>query len=102
MKRPMREIMFNVEHDATPKPRIVGNNTVEYYRYGCRIIRLHNTDIATFSRDGRECKLDTGGWRTITTRYRINHYTPAHVRTDRGQWYIGDTPYTDGMVVRAN
>jgi hypothetical protein len=69
-------------------------------------IRLHNTDVVTLHPDG--CyTLDSGGWRTVTTKDRINRYAPVSVASDRGQWYVYPEPgnwdrrhpFADGMRV---
>jgi hypothetical protein len=36
-------------------------------------VRLHNTDVVTFRRDGA-ITLNTGGWFTVTTKERINRF----------------------------
>lgn len=40
-------------------------------------VRLHNTHIITFDRNGGRVHLSTGGWNTVTTRDRLNRYMPA-------------------------
>lgn len=49
-------------------------------------VRLHDTDVVTLHPDG-SYTLDSGGWRTVTTKARINHYAPGSVGSDRGQWF---------------
>lgn len=51
------------------------------------IIRQHNTDIITYFPDGSTL-LNTGGWRTVTTKQRMNEYTPAWfaVWQNKGVW----------------
>lgn len=52
-------------------------------------VRLHNTDVVTFHPDG-SVTLDSGGWRTMTTKSRINGYLPvgARVESDAGEWFL--------------
>ncbi len=59
-------------------------------------IRLHETDILTFWQGGY-ITVDSGGWRTVTTRDRFNKYLPASVRiySDKGIWYW----YVDGIQI---
>jgi len=107
MRESMRDIMHNVPHDPAPKPRLLQNNTVEYYRDGKRIIRLHSTDILEF--DGNKCRIFTGGWQTVTTKDRINSYAPVRISQCRGVWsvhsgsYANDTlqtvPFYDGITI---
>lgn len=84
-------------------------------------VRLHQTDVVTYRADG-SITLDTGGWFTVTTKDRMNRFTPFGVSSRRGEWqvasrnpdydpdtydpdtnpYWGDTvPYRDGMTWRA-
>jgi len=95
--------------------RIVANNTFEYYNsLGERIIRLHMTDILRFSPGGRMVTLDSGGWKTVTTKERINRFLPPgiHLHQSKGIWYVStyvvkggertdfrETQYWDGMTV---
>ena len=77
--------------------RPVANNTrVERREGGAIAIRLHGTDVVTYRPDG-SAVLNTGSWRTVTTKDRINTYAPAGVRvySDRGAWKL----YREGQVV---
>jgi hypothetical protein len=86
--------------------RKVGNNTYAERRDdGSIAIRLHATDIVTVSPTGLLI-LESGGWRTVTTKDRINQYLPAgySLYVNRGIWYLqcpnGDTlNYADGMTI---
>jgi hypothetical protein len=95
--------MAGVENQGTiTKSRKIGNNTFEYSRNdGTRAIRLHNTDILTFSPDGT-CTFNTGGWKTVTTKARMNDIGPVRIWTEKRVWYAsngnGETVvYQDGM-----
>ena len=71
------------------KPKRVANNTVRYTKAdGSEVIRLHMTDVVTKKPNGN-LVLDSGGWKTPTTKARINEYGKVQVWTDRGTWYIG-------------
>lgn len=68
-------------------------------------IRLHNTDVVKYYPDGRII-LNSGGWKTPTTKDRINKYAPVNVWTNKGIWYIGqswnkpaEAIYQDDMVI---
>jgi len=79
-------------------------NTVEYLtRDGKRIIHFHHTDILIFS--GDSVRISSGGWRTITTKERINKFLPDGLRLGSmgGFWAIssrngGSFTFKDGMV----
>lgn len=79
----------------------VGNNT-----YLVRItpetigVRLHNTVVVRIHSDGTYT-LDSGGWRTVTTKARINKYSPVRISQRKHEWYVGDEeiPFHDGIRV---
>ncbi len=57
-------------------------------------VRLHQTNIVTFHPDGTTT-LTSGGWKTPTTKDRINRFVDFAVPSwgvfqDKAVWYIGD------------
>jgi hypothetical protein len=86
----------------------IGANTRIMRRDDCYALRFHATDILTFMPSGA-VRYDTGEWRTVTTKVRMNKYGPACVYSDRGIWHIkprtpgptwtGGAPYVDGCIV---
>jgi len=65
-------------------------------------VRLHNTDIILFSKDGT-IRYNTNGWRTVTTKERLNRFGPVGVYQRNYEWFLSDgTPFEDDMVVKAN
>lgn len=90
-------MMTGVAFDAAPRPKLIANNTVQYYRNGRRVIRLHQTDILEF--DGPVCTITTEGWQTVTTKDRINKYSPIRISSQRGLWYVGETLFYDGIKI---
>lgn len=94
--------------------RKLGNNTVGVIHDNGDVgIILHSTEVVTIHADGTYT-LNTGGWRTYTTRSRMDEYTPFRLsgkcRTrswDSGEWSIGyhdgetrhELPYHDGIRV---
>lgn len=68
--------------------RKIANNTYAERRGEAIAIRLHSTDILTFDKDG-SIVANTGGWKTVTTKARLNEYLPNGYRIsqDRGIWY---------------
>jgi hypothetical protein len=50
-------------------------------------VRLHQTDVVTYRADG-SITLDTGGWFTVTTKDRMNRFSPFGVHSVRGEWYV--------------
>ncbi len=68
-------------------------------------IRYHETDVVTYHRAawGEEnyTILDSGGWRTVTTKGRMNDYGPAYISQRAGLWYVGGSGaiYFDGIMI---
>jgi hypothetical protein len=114
MRESKSAIMGDVSDPASViRSKVVGNNTVEYERAdGTQAIRLHHTDVVTFEPNG-DVVLNSGGWKTVTTKERINRYLRARlhqslsVYSERGRWWIlderrdGDVriPFVDGVVL---
>ncbi len=61
-------------------------------------IVFYNTAIVTICEDGTYV-LNSGGFRTVTTKERIRQYTPAKLYQEKKQWMIGDELFTDGVIV---
>jgi hypothetical protein len=81
--------------------KTLGCNTFELeYEDGRKAIRYHKTDVITTFPNGKTV-LDTGGWRTSTTKMRLNY--KFNVWTDKGVWYIKEPatarvlPFFDGI-----
>lgn len=72
--------------------RKVGNNTYLVRNSGVPgdsiHLKLHSTYIVTWYADGR-IELNSGGWRTVTTKARINEYVEGWgISQEHGQWFI--------------
>ena len=50
-------------------------------------VRLHDTDVVTIYPDGTY-ELNRGGWQTVTTKDRINRYSPARLCQKNYQWFL--------------
>jgi hypothetical protein len=66
-------------------------------------VRLHRTYVVKIHRDGT-FTLDNGGWRTVTTKDRINSYAPVRLYQQKHVWYLGNgeggtMPFERGMKV---
>lgn len=88
----------------------IGNNTfLKRRRCESVALMLHTTDIITWKPDGTTV-IDSGGWKTATTKARLNDYLPDgfRINQDGGVWYWGDwrtpkaerVPFTDGDSVK--
>jgi hypothetical protein len=101
MRETLKERMNGVAYVG--KPKLIANNTVRYMREdGSEVVRLHHTDVVIKRPDGTY-ELNTGGWKTSTTKDRINCYSPARVYSKSGTWYLAaDVPFYDGVVIGPN
>jgi hypothetical protein len=84
----------------------IANNTRIFARGEDFAVRLHDTDVVTIHRDGTYT-LDSGGWLTVTTKERINRYSPAAVYSEKGVWVVYGSGgrrfvFEDGMRVDAD
>ena len=95
---------FANKDDVRDSPKLVAPNTWRFTRDsdGATVYRLHETDIIAVTPDGKTT-LNTNGWKTVTTKERINRLTNYQVWQKKGAWYVGPhdqaTPYFDGIVL---
>lgn len=93
-----------VNHGRHPGKKKMENNTwlvrLDENRIG---VQLHDTIVVEAHSDG-SYTLDSGGWRTTTTKGRINSYAPVNITQKKGDWTLwrskslfGDVPFQDGM-----
>lgn len=89
--------------------RKLANNTYLERRDGDTIaVRLHETDVVTFRPNG-DTVLNSGGWRTLTTKDRINEFgmpTGQVLLQTKGVWHLAKgwndpepIPYADGITI---
>ena len=85
-------------------------NTYLREENGNMVIRFWNTDIITINSEAG-CSfytLNSGGWRTSTTKDRLNRFSPANVWQEKGVWYIYEgvtgnkVVFEDGIKVNAS
>lgn len=86
--------------------RKIGNNTYLVDRGDAVAMRLHDTGVITWTADG--ITLDSGGWKTPTTKDRMSSILQRGGFTiwqERGEWSLvrlsdrKTWPYADGMTV---
>ena len=58
-------------------------------------IKLHDTNVVTYTPDGKII-LNSGGWQTPTTKDRMEKFSPAHISQNNFVWYINGSVYQDG------
>ena len=54
------------------------------------VVQLHETDVVTMKPNGVNI-LNTGGWRTVTTKDRIGKFSDVFITQREGKWYINRT-----------
>jgi len=76
--------------------RKIDNNTYLKKRDNGIAVMLHETDIITFLPDNTII-FNSGGWRTNTTKERMNSYSPCQINQKNYVWYINGKVYNDGI-----
>jgi hypothetical protein len=95
--------VFKKAKKSVVKSLYGSKNLKERYENGKRIIRLYDTDIVEF--DGRKVVLNSGGWRTETTKNNMNRIGEGkfYVFSENGDWYVKtkkrkmEFPFVDGV-----
>jgi hypothetical protein len=93
------------------KSRKVENNTyLHQLEDGSIGVKLHETDVVIYRQDGT-IQLNTGGWETVTTKARLNDYSPVGIYQKKRVWFVTRFEngqhvelgkFTNGMVVTSN
>ena len=91
-----------------PSWRKIGHNTVVHRKSdGSIAVLFHSTNVVTFHKDGR-ITFNTGGWWSVTTKVRLNEFSPCRVWSEGGgEWGIdvlgGDSAkFEDGVTLGAD
>ena len=80
-------------------PRTTRNN-------GRTVVRYHDTDVVSFS--AKEITLNSDGWKTATTKRRMNQASAEfnlnyHVYQSAGEWFVEiagvHIEFSDGMTI---
>lgn len=68
--------------------KLVANNTrLTIYTNGNKTLKLHDTEIIKWV--GNRVILSSGGWKTRTTKDRLNRYLfPVNIYQKKGNWFI--------------
>jgi hypothetical protein len=101
----------NANRRRDPDVKCIANNTHLVRRNEETIaVRLHSTDVVTYYKDG-DVMLNSGGWQTVTTKDRMNRFSPYSVWQEKGIWYVHakiakglvlvpqDLVYDDGVTI---
>lgn len=90
---------------AQTRKRKLANNTYLTIRddgsYG---VKLHNTEVVIHYPD--RVVLNSGGWKTVTTKDRINTFSPYHIWQEKRVWLVEIEAqiyeFADGMTIYSN
>ncbi len=84
----------------------LGHNTmlrdISWKGFKAIAVRLHQTDVVIFHEDGT-VELNSGGYETVTTKDRINKFSPMGIYQQQGDWYMHNgekTPFRDGIKIK--
>ncbi len=97
MRTNLKDSLQGIE--TTGKPRIIAKNTFQYIEKesGDTVIRFHFTNIIRKTLSGKTI-LNSGGYKTMTTKERIKEFSGFHIRQEKFIWYIGGKKFYDGMI----
>lgn len=81
--------------------RKIANNT-QLEKYSDReyaAVRLHSTEVVRYYPNG-DIQLNSGGYRTSTTKERLNTFSPVNVSQRDFAWYVnGVEKFQDDMII---
>jgi hypothetical protein len=82
-----RKIIESQSKRGLDKKKLANNTYL--MKSDCFVIQLHNTNIIKiYPNDIYE--LNTEGWQTVTTKDRLNEFSPADIYQKRGVWFVKD------------
>lgn len=81
--------------------KLENNTYLERIDYDTIGVKLHATYVVRIHANGT-FTLHSGGWQMVTTKDRINGYSPVRVHAKKRVWYVGDTRFEEGMRVDSN
>lgn len=94
-----RELIKRGRHS---QKKLANNTYLEELDDGSFGVKLHETFVVKIHPNG-EYTLDSGGWKTVTTKDRINRYSPVRVYQQNSIWYLEDgSLFEDGCIVTAD
>lgn len=79
--------------DIVSSRKVKNNTRLTIYKNGDKVLRLHNTDIIKWQ--GDKIILNSGGYKTTTTKARINQFLPDDIKVyqKNGVWFIDNGAY---------
>jgi len=61
-------------------------------------VRLYDTIIVRYFRNG-STRLYSGGFQTVTTKKRIEEFSPCRVNQKKGRWFVNGVEFQEGIEV---
>jgi hypothetical protein len=80
------------------KKKLRLNTTLSQKDDNTYVVCFYNTDIVEIRDDGTYT-LNHGGWMTVTTKARINEYSPGYISQKNGVWYLNSLPFKNGCCI---
>jgi len=84
--------------------RLSANTRLEKIGDNSIAVRLHSTNVVMIHRDGRYT-LNSGGWRTVTTKRRMSQFTIFKVFQRKHTWLVQmpekDVEFFDGITLKS-
>lgn len=86
--------------------RKTDNNTYVIKQEGYIAVKLHNTEVVKIYPDNTY-ELNAGSWYSVTTKDRINSYSPVRIYQKDYSWYVmqgnnEDVSFRNGIKVNQN
>ncbi len=90
----------NLLNNARYGQKKVANNTYLYQKNDDTLaVKLYATDVVLIHKDGTYT-LNSGHYQTLTTKTRINDFSPANIYQKKYVWYVGDNiKFKDGIKI---
>ena len=92
------------------KEKMKSYKTVIFKEDNKRKVVFHETVVVSHDLQNGQIKINSGGWKTSTTKDRINAYFKEYVQgfirlyQSKWEWFVEDTdnvyPYKDGMTFK--
>ncbi len=82
---------------ATRKRKLTNNTYLVVREDGGFGIKLHDTEVVIHYPN--KVIFNSGGWKTVTTKARINEFSCASLTQCKGAWTIDGHPFADGITL---
>ena len=74
------------------------DNTEVVVYLNCTILKLFGNQIAyRYNDPDRTLSITTCGWKSATTKERLNAIPGVHIRQGNGKWFLNDVEWEGGL-----